>query len=63
MRSKNVKKMKQNQRKAMSSELQATEYTVSETKRLTYPAEELPAKQHKMKISWDKNIEVLLKIV
>jgi len=45
----------------MSSELQATEYTVSEQKRQTHPAEKLPAKQNKIKISGDKNNKVLLK--
>jgi len=42
--------MKENQRKAMSSELQATGYTVNEKKRQTHPAEDMPAKQRTMKL-------------
>jgi len=48
--------MKKNQRKAMSSELQATKYTVSEKKCQTHSAEGLPAKPHKMDISCDKTM-------
>jgi len=50
--------MKENQREAMSSELQATGYTVCEMKCQTLPAEGLPAKQHKMDISCDKTMKL-----
>jgi len=50
--------MKENQRKAMSSELQTTGYAVSKKKRQTHPAEKLPAEQWKMNISCDKTMKL-----